>query len=174
MIDNRSKYFVFVPFCLLAQAYQAEGLVKYEWVSSIKPFVKLLIDNDINIIQMPCTESTYNNSLIRKPMGLKKYDTLKFNTHCENIANLVAEEIKEIINSNYKVIAILGIENSPSCCVNYIYTNHGNEKRKGLFIQKLYDKINCYNIPFIGINRKHINKSLKELEELIEAIKTKE
>ena len=52
MRDNRSKYFVFVPFCLLAQAYQAQGLVKYEWKSSIKPFVNLLIENDINIIQI--------------------------------------------------------------------------------------------------------------------------
>ena len=163
MIDKRSKYFVLVPFCLLAQAYQAQGLVKYEWTSSIKPFVKLLIDNDINIIQMPCTESSYKNNLIRDPRGLKKYD--------EEIANKVAQEIQQIINSNYKVIAILGIEQSPSCCVNYIYTNNGNEKRKGIFMQKLADKIKDYNIPIIGINRKYINKSLKELETLIKDIK---
>lgn len=157
MKDKRSKYFVFVPFCLLAQAYQAEGLVKYDWVSSIKPFVNLLIDNGINIIQMPCAESSFHNNLIRKPMGLTKYNTEEFNNHCEKLANQVANEIKNIIASNYKVIAILGIEHSPSCCVNYIYTNHGNEKRKGLFIEKLSEKIQNYNIPIIGINRKYIN-----------------
>lgn len=95
MIDNRSKYFVFVPFCLLAQAYQAQGIVKYEWKSSIKPFVNLLIENDINIIQMPCVESSFNNSLIRKPKGLLKYDTKEFNYHCEYVAQKVAEEIKK-------------------------------------------------------------------------------
>lgn len=168
MKDKRSKYFVLVPFCLLAQAYQAEGLVKYDWVSSIKPFVNLLIDNDINIIQMPCAESSFHNNLIRNPMGLTKYNTEEFNDHCEKLANQVANEIKNIIASNYKVIAILGIEQSPSCCVNYIYTNHGNEKRKGLFIEKLSEKIQNYNIPIIGINRKYINKSLKQLEKLIE------
>lgn len=171
MIDNRSKYFVFVPFCLLAQAYQAQGIVKYEWKSSIKPFVKLLIDNDINIIQMPCAESTFNNNLIREPMGISKYDTKDFNNHCEHLANEVAKEMKQIIESNYKVIAVLGIEQSPSCCVNYIYTNHGNVNRKGLFMEKLYDKIKEYNIPIIGINRRHINKSLKQLEEIINALK---
>ncbi len=169
MIDGRSKYFVFVPFCLLAQAYQAQGLVKYEWKSSIKPFVNLLIDNDINIVQMPCAESSYSN-LVREPMGLKKYDTEEFNRHCEILADKVAREIKQIVDSNYKIIAILGIEQSPSCCVNYIYTNHGNEKRKGIFMQKLSDKIKDYNIPIIGINRKYINKSLKELELLIKEI----
>ena len=165
--DNRSKYFIFVPFCLLAQAYQAQGIVKYEWKSSIKPFVQLLLDNNINIIQMPCAESSFENNLIREPKGLSKYNTVEFNSHCEKIANDVAEQIKNIINSNYKVIAILGIEQSPSCCVNYIYTNHGNEKRKGLFMEKLYNKIKEYNIPMIGINRKYINKSLKQLEEII-------
>lgn len=167
MKDNRSEYFVFVPFCLLAQAYQAQGIVKYDWRSSIKPFVNLLIDNDINIIQMPCAESTFNDSLIRKPMGLSKYNTDEFNNHCESISKEVFDQIRLLIESNYKVVAILGIEQSPSCCVNYIYTNHGNENREGLFIEKLHDKVKEYNIPIIGINRKYINKSLKQLEKII-------
>ena len=171
--DNRSKYFAFVPFCLLAQAYQAQGIVKYEWKSSIKPFVELLINNNINIIQMPCAESSFNNSLIRKPMGLSKYNTKEFNDHCETLAEYTANQIQSIINSGYKVIAILGIEQSPSCCVNYIYTNHGNEKRKGLFIDKLANKIQKYNIPIIGINRKYINKSLSQLDELVKNITEK-
>lgn len=166
-MSNRSKKFVFIPFCLIAQAYQAQGIVKYEWKASIKPIVQLLLDNDINIVQMPCAESTYNDSLIRKPKGIKKYDTTDFNKHCEKLAEDVAKQIKTICQNGYKVIAILGIEQSPSCCVNYIYTNKGMEKRKGLFIEKLSNKILDLNIPIIGVNRKYINKSLKELEKLI-------
>ena len=148
---KRSKKFVFVPFCLLAQSYQAQGIVKYNWSSTIRPFIELLIDNDINIIQMPCTEATYNHSLIRESMGISKYDTEDFNKHSEIKAKEVAEQIKEIISSGYEVLAILGIEQSPSCCVNYIYTNNGTENRKGLFIEKLYEYVKEYNIPFIGI-----------------------
>ena len=37
-------------------------------------------------------------------------------------------------------------------------------------MEKLYDKIKEYNIPIIGINRKYINKSLKQLEEIINNI----
>lgn len=169
--DNRSKYFAFVPFCLLSQAYQAQGIVKYEWKSSIKPFVELLIDNDINIIQMPCAESSFNNSLIRNPMGLSKYNNDEFNEHCDILANNVAIEIKNIIDSGYTIIAILGVEQSPSCSVNYIYTNHGNEKRKGLFIEKLYEKTKEFNIPYIGVNRRSIKNSLKQLEDIINEIK---
>ena len=164
---NRSKKFIFVPFCLMAQAYQAQGIVKYEWKSSIKPIMQLLIDNDINIIQMPCTEASFNDSLIREPKGLSKYNTDEFNKHCQKKADQVIYEIKSIINSGYEVIAILGIEQSPSCCVNYIYTNKGNEKRKGIFIEKIYECLKEYNIPIIGINRKYIRKSLIELEKVI-------
>ena len=34
-------------------------------------------------------------------------------------------------------------------------------------MEKLFNKIENLNIPIIGINRKYINKSLKQLENLI-------
>ena len=125
-MDNRSKKFIFIPFCLMAQAYQAQGIVKYEWKSSIRPFMDLILDHDINIIQMPCAETEFKNSLIREPKGITKYNTKEFNEHCKTLANKVTNQIKNLIESNYEIVAILGIEQSPSCCVNYIYTNKGN------------------------------------------------
>jgi len=85
MNDNRSRKFIFVPFCLMAKAYQAQGIVKYDWKGTIKPIMQLLIDNEINIIQMPCAESLYKNNLIREPKGLSKYNTVEFNNHCNEI-----------------------------------------------------------------------------------------
>ena len=38
----------------------------------------------------------------------------------------------------------------------------------GLFMQKLYEDIKDLNIPIVGINRKYINKSLKELKKILE------
>lgn len=169
MMDNRSKKFIFIPFCLMAQAYQAQGIVKYEWKSSIRPFMDLILDHDINIIQMPCAETEFKNSLIREPKGITKYNTKEFNEHCKTLANKVTNQIKNLIESNYEIVAILGIEQSPSCCVNYIYTNKGMEKRMGLFMQELYENTKELNIPIIGINRKYINKSLTELEKLLDS-----
>ena len=168
-MDNRSKKFIFIPFCLMAQAYQAQGIVKYEWKSSIRPFMDLILDHDINIIQMPCAETEFKNSLIREPKGITKYNTKEFNEHCKTLANKVTNQIKNLIESNYEIVAILGIEQSPSCCVNYIYTNKGMEKRMGLFMQELYENTKELNIPIIGINRKYINRSLTELEKLLDS-----
>lgn len=144
-MSNRSMQFGFVRFCLLAQAYQAQGIVKYEWKSSIKPFVKLLINNDINLIQISCAEVSYNKSLIRELKGILKYNTEEFNEHCAIIAKQVSSQVKELIKNRYQVLAIVGMEQSPSCCVNYIYTNNEMEKRRGLFINKVYKELEEYN-----------------------------
>lgn len=168
MNDNRSKRFVFVPFCVMAQAYQAQGIVKYEYKGTLKPILQILLDNDVNIIQMPCVESSYTG-LIREPKGLSKYNTNEFNIHCDKLSENVVKQIMNIITSGYEVVAILGIEHSPSCCVNYIYTNKGMEKRKGLFMEKIYNKLldNNIEIPIIGINRKYIKKSCCEIEKIL-------
>lgn len=172
MSDNRSKKFVFVPFCVLSQAYQADGIVKYEYKGSLKPIIQVLMDNDVNIIQMPCAESGFSG-LIRNPQGLSKYNTNEFNKYCNTLAENVVNQIIDIAKIGYEVVAIMGIEHSPSCCVNYIYTNKGMEKRKGLFIEKIYDKLKekNINIPMIGINRKYIRKSCKELDKLLKTPK---
>lgn len=166
-MPNRSKKYVFVPFCLLAQGFQAQGIVKYEHQASIKPILDLLIKENINIIQMPCTEYLDGKALVRKPQGISKYDTKEFNNHCQKKADEVIRMVKTIIQSGYEVVAILGIEQSPSCCVNYIYTNKGMVNTKGLFISKVYEGVKEYHIPFVGINRKYVRKSVKILEEII-------
>lgn len=172
MDDNRSKRFVLIPFCLTCQAFQAQGIVKYEWKSSIKPVIQKMIDNDINIIQMPCPESSYvsySKSLVREPMGLKGYDTEEYRDHCKKMSTQLLDMIKPIVDNGYTILAILGIENSPSCAVSYIYTNKGMQSRKGVFLKTLEEilKENNIEIPFIGVNRKSVRKSLEKLDELL-------
>lgn len=167
--DNRSKRFVFLPFCVMAQAFQARGIVKYEWKSSIKPILQELIDNDVNIVQLPCPESLFGEGLGRSPKGYSYYNNEEFNVLCERLALEVFDKVKMILDSDYEVVAIMGIEMSPSCALNYQYTNKGMVKMKGVFMKKLFEKVSGLGveIPFIGINRKYVNKSLNELRSLL-------
>lgn len=160
-----------MPFCLLCQAFQAQGIVKYEWKSSIKPIVQKLMDNEINIIQLPCPESSFNGfskSLVRDTMGLKGYDTEEYRNHCRDICNEIIEMIKSILDNGYTISIILGIEKSPSCAVSYIYTNKGMQNRKGVFFTILEEILleNNVVIPFIGVNRKNPKKALQKLDDI--------
>jgi predicted secreted protein len=156
----------------MAQAFQANGIVKYEWKASITPIMKLLIENNINIIQMPCPESVfggYNTGLSRTPKGYSYYNCKEFGDICEKLASQIFNMVKGILDNKYEIIAIMGIEMSPSCALNYQYTNKGMQNMKGIFMEKLVNKISKLqkNITFIGINRKYINKSLNKLKGLI-------
>lgn len=169
--DIRSKKFIFIPFCLICQAFEAKGLIK-KYPAIIKPILEKLIENDINLIQLPCPESQfggYKNSLSRVPKSIKKYDNPKFRSFCHKLSLDTIDMIKAIIYNNYKIIAILGIEYSPACSINYQYTEKGTIHKQGIFIEELKEGLNNekIEIPFIGINRRGIKKSLHRLEELL-------
>ena len=169
-IDNRSKKFVLIPFCLQCQAAQASGIVKQPWSSSITPIMELLIRSNLNIIQMPCPETLYYG-LVRKPMGFSKYDSNDYREHCANLAHNLTEMVTSIKISGYDVVAILGIDLSPSCAVNYVYTHKGMIRRKGLFLDELSQELSSkqIEIPFIGINRRSVTKSQETLMKILNA-----
>ena len=171
--DIRSKKFIFIPFCLICQAFQAKGIVRYGWRGIIKPIVEELVKQDINLVQMPCPESQfggYKKGLERNPNGIEYYDNPEFRSLCNKLASETANMIKSILSNGYEIIAILGIEYSPSCAVKYQYTNEGTIHQPGIFIEELKKLLNNeeIRIPFIGINRRGIKKSLGEIKELFE------
>lgn len=171
--DMRSKRFVFIPFCLICQAFQSKGIVRYGWRGVIKPIVEELIERDINLVQMPCPESQfggYEKGLERNAKGIEYYDHTEFRNLCNKLASETTNLIKALLSNDYEIAAILGIEYSPSCAMKYQYTRKGTVHRPGIFIEelkKLLDKEQI-EIPFVGISRRSIRKSLSEMKELLE------
>ncbi len=171
-VDCRSGSFVFVPFCLFCRAFQARGIVKSDYYSTVKPVLDMLLSNDVNIIQLPCPESSYsgyNNGLSRLPAGLSAYETKEYIEHCLKISHEPIEQIKAIVAKGYVVKAIIGIENSPSCAVNYIYTNKGTVKRSGIFIKILMDELKNTGIEvtFLGLNRRRTKGIIENLKDVL-------
>lgn len=168
--DQRSKRFIFVPFCLMCQAFQAQGIVRYGYRAVIKPIVEEILRHDLNIIQMPCPESQlggYEKGLKRGPNGIEQYDTPEFREICRRLASETVKMIKGILANGYEIVAILGIEYSPSCATKLQYSSRGTFHRPGLFIEVLQEQLakERIEIPFLGINRRGIRKSLAELRQ---------
>jgi predicted secreted protein len=174
--DNRSDQFVLVPFCVLSQAFHAEGLVKYDWRGVIKPIIQTLIDRDINIIQMPCMETQFyggpETGLNRQPKGMKHYDVPEFRKFCRTEALKVVSQIKGIHSNGYSVVAILGMEYSPSCAVKVQYPPRKNQTNSGVYVQELTGLLEDeqLDIPVLGINRRGINPTIKRLEQLLDSV----
>lgn len=161
---------VIVVPCMLAPGVQAEANCNtFNWGN---PFIKTALHNDIDIHVLPCTESLFNGlgaGLTRKKHGIDYYNSIpEYKDFCIKKAHASAEMIQELMN-RYSIIAVIGVEHSPSCAINYMYSHHGMLKESGLFMRSLrgclLDK--SISIPFIGVNRKYPRKSLTEFEALI-------
>ena len=170
--DERSKKFIFIPFCLICQAFRAQGIVRYGYSAVIKPIIEEILRHEINIIQMPCPESqlgSYEQSLKREPKGIEQYDRPEFREICHRLASKTVQMIKGILANGYEIIAILGVEYSPSCATKIQHSSRGALHRPGLYIEALKIQLakEKIEIPFLGINQREIKNSLSELRKLL-------
>ena len=164
--DIRSKKVIFVPFCLICQGFQAQGIVK-KYPAIVKPVVDFLMEKNINLIQMPCPETEYKG-LARNPAGKKTYDTKKFRSICEKMAREIVKQIKALKEEGFEVLAILGWRFSPACAVKYLFEGY-IKKGQGVFIEELKKQLakERLKVPFLGVNVLGMKKTLRELSELI-------
>lgn len=163
---------VLVPYCLLAPGFQANAHLQRNYGWNIE-FIKMLIEQEIDIIPYTCVEASFEslaNGLLRNKHGLDYYQGIAvFNEYCEAKAIEETDRIMQMLNSGYHIIAILGIEHSPSCAVSYLYTHRGTQKRPGVFMNFLMENLtqNNVDIHYIGINKKYPGKAMKKLKESI-------
>jgi predicted secreted protein len=163
MEDKRSKKIIVVSHCIINQNSKVYGLASYPAVNI--SLVKFFIDNDLGILQMPCPETTYLG-IGRWQYVKQQYDTPAFRNHCKKIIDSVLDQIEDYQKHGYRIIAILGIDGSPSCGVNLTpkHPNWGGmippklpsstrEKEKGVFMEILDEELKKrgLKIPLIGV-----------------------
>lgn len=133
------KKIVFVSHCILNIAskvvmYNQEEMDAEE--SLRKRFVHLAIDNDIQLIQLPCPEYTLYGA---KRWGhvSNQFDNVFFRKHCRNVLEPILDQLKEYLanEERFEVLGFVGIDGSPSCGVDYTCTGYwfgSFEKRSNL------------------------------------------
>lgn len=174
MMNCTSRKVILVPGCLVCPIYQVGyDESKQNWRREILDFLCM---SGVSLVQMPCPEVIFENldvGLSRKPHGIRYYENLPgFKDHCKVLARGVAMQIEALQKNGYVIKAILGIENSPTCAVNKIFTyGIGTEKRSGLFIAELKNYLLEIGIaiPIIGITR-HKKDQKKEVAQILELI----
>lgn len=163
---------VFVSKCLLCPSLQVQSdMIDGNIYCEI---IKRILDAGVAIVQLDCPEASfdgYNVGLTRKPHGIHYYENLPgFKEHCTSLAEKTAKEIIGFHQNAFTVLAIIGIENSPTCAVHYIYTHQGMQKRRGLYFEAIDKILSSHNIviPFLGINRRYTKKALRDINNLLD------
>ena len=166
---RRSNRCVFLSHCLLAQLVRAKGLAKY-FPGAVKPVIQFCLDNDINMMQMPCPESRCAaGGLGRDPHGKVWYERNGLREVAVRIATEQVDYMSELISAGYEILAIIGVEFSPACAVNYLNRGPIIQKDRGIFVEELQRglKTRGVEIPFIGVNQRALKKLDRQLKEML-------
>lgn len=125
--------------------------------------VRILLKDDIGIIQLPCPEFSYQGES-RPPKTKAEYDTSEYRAHCNTLATGVVSQLKEYIRHDYEILGFIGIQESPSC---------DTKIDRGIFVEvffKLLEKaeieLNTIDIPVDYLEGNGV-KFLENLDEFI-------
>lgn len=166
---NRSNRCVFVSHCMLNQAVMTKGLVRGE-PAIIKQVLQFCMDNDIGIVQMPCPETLCGaGGLGRERRGKKWYEEQGLRQTSERIATEQVEFMLNLIQKGVEVLAIIGIEFSPACAVNYLNRGRTILSDTGIYVEELKKAVKSKGIviQFIGVNQRWKKKLARQLEAVL-------
>lgn len=170
------KIVIFVPGCLLCPSLQADnGKKNRDWPEA---FRTLWAKYPVNLVQMPCPEATFPEHLAglrRMPHGIQYYKNLDgFQAHCVRLAQRMVDQILAFQQAGYEVSAVVGVEHSPTCAINYIYTHQGTMRSAGLYLNSLMNALatTSIDISYIGVNRNFPGKAVRALEAAILAVES--
>jgi len=143
----------------------------------VSPVVRFLSGRKIGLVQLPCPEFTFFGNP-RPPATKGEYESLPgFRIHCENLARESAKNLKTLVTKGagpkIRVVAVVGIERSPSCGVEYVPRTVNGEIRyvgeKGFFLEVLERKLERLEmiLPFVGVDLHRLDAFYKKLDELL-------
>lgn len=165
----RSKKYVFVPFCLLAQGVRATGIVKH-YPAAVVPVIDVLLEKKVNIIQMMCPELIFDG-FNRRPCGKQKYDIPENHKICRKIADDSVWLMEMLIKNGHSIKAVLGIDFSPSCAVSRLTGNGYKrlENGQGIYTEELRKIMNFkgIKIPFVGVWIYQIQETIEVLKQIL-------
>ncbi len=137
---KREKKLILVSHCVLNQNSVVLPLARAEGPFT---FVDTILKNNIGIYQLPCPEFKFGG-LNRKPMSKEEYDTPKYRELCKTLSSEVINDIIEYIKNEYKIIGIIGINQSPTCSIS---------EKKGIFMEEIFEMLvnNNITLPYIEV-----------------------
>lgn len=147
----------------------ADGIVK-RFPSALRPVLEFCLENEINIMQMPCPEAACaSGGLDRTPRGKSWYDRNGLRETSREIALAQAAYMGKLRDNDFEIMAIIGVEFSPACAVNYLNRGPSIYRDQGIYIEELQAALSKQNleIPFIGVSAKWHKKMVRDLDEIL-------
>ena len=178
--DNRSKKIIVLAHCLLNQNSISDGTA--DLPGQFTEIIRLIMANDIGIIQLPCPELLCLGLDRQDKYGAER-DLLAENTRIRNLlekrenleilrqkAKEIVSQLEEYIQYGFRVFGIIGVNRSPGCGVDTT-TKDGEEiMGQGVFMEIIEDELKKkgINIVMIGSRTSRPKESVEQIKRFIE------
>ena len=152
----------------------AQGVVQKS-PAVVRPIVEFCLDHDLNILQMPCPESRCPaGGLVRAPRGKQWYEKRGLRETARSIAEGQVEYMRELVENGFEIVAVIGVDFSPACAVNYLNRGPSIYSDQGIYVEELRKCMDEHkmNIHFIGVNQRWHKKLRRDLEFLVSSPST--
>ncbi|MFH1070306.1 MAG: hypothetical protein V1794_11865 [Candidatus Glassbacteria bacterium] len=174
--DVRSRKVVFLAHCIPNMNARMHACANV-FPACVKPIIQLCLDSEVGIVQMPCPELMvvglgrdrdepeveYLRQALEQPVAVERFRAL---------AGQVVFQMQEYRFQDFRMIAVVGSDGSPSCGVER--TAWPDPARRfaegqGVFIRELKAQMSRAGIdlPFKGIEDEKIEETVAWLAEQI-------
>jgi predicted secreted protein len=167
---KRSYKCIFISHCLIAQAVMAKGLVKTS-PAIVEPLLQFCLTNDVNIFQMPCPEILCESGGLKRDMrGKAWYEKNGLREICKDLAKKQVDYMSYLGYNGFNILAVIGVEFSPSCAPTFLNKGRMIVRDKGIFIEEIERELSTQNLklPIIGVNQKWHKKLKSQLDSLLQ------
>ncbi len=177
--DKRSKKVILVAHCVLNQNAKINACAYYPGV--IREAVKVLLDADVGLVQLPCPEFLYlgldreivpgskttiesEDSRVAQRMNEEKSREL-----CRYIIDNIVYQVNEYRKHDLKIVGLVGINCSPTCGVETTWSEDKEHPGQGIFIKMLSDKLaeKHISIKMVGIKAREPSRAVAAINEML-------
>lgn len=145
-----SMYVLACP-CIIDLSLRARGITEDKDIIRFNKCIERCKRFGIEIIELPCPESIFLGK-DREPINfLNDLDTPEFH----ELLDRLCERVKVIIGEKGEPLAMLGVDSSPTCGVNFTYRTEKKEKGQGAFLLK-FNKIHKVDVKTFSKYRAYL------------------
>lgn len=178
--DGRSRKVVFAAHCILNQNAISDGTASFAGMN--ETVVRLLLEANVGVVQMPCPEMNCLGLDRGDPNGAQR-PLLKENSRirCEltrqagarRVLNALVEQVvyqmEEYRKNGVEVLGILGINRSPSCGVETTSADGLETAGEGVFLRALHEEMTRrgIDVPIAGIKDSEPEKTARTVRRIL-------
>lgn len=156
---KRNKKIVLLAHCILNVNSKVYGIATEQ--AGCSKIVAGILNNGFGIIQLPCVEQSC--------FGINRWGQVKeqldfpgYRAKCRFLLQPIIEQVLDFYENGYEIAAIIGLDGSPSCGINYTCTGKwGGEIGDGYDLPAKIDSLDTLNEA--GVMMRILKEMLEEV-----------